>query len=368
MGALHPRFILPKTIIIVLAYLVLLSVVLDDESPVLVKHTTKSSNEPDLSPGLNGFTKPINSFPQMIAKALALSPDYRATAHSICDRIANMQPFYKYHNGNWKKSVNSSLTRNKNIFACSRTNENGEYIWSFNPNFKKFVLNKWLPNYLQKKGKLVNVTDSIVQSKILKSSPTVASNIKMSSVNSLDPDIIVESEMLTSSSTVAENSTVSSVNSLDPDIIVESDIFTSSPTVNSSNTTNSSFGSLGTLRTLCEQSSINISSKFPIGDNTYQFVTEGFQPPNTLTSSEKNVTYHHANLNQTISKPRAETQYGNRISSKQSFPEFALADPVQLEDHQPDEINPWEPEATVSGRPTLFISQTLRINILIFYV
>lgn len=306
----------------------------------------------------------------MITKALVLFPGRRATALSICDRIAEMQPYYKYLQiGNWKKSVYSSLARNKNIFTCSRTNENSvefeeQYIWSFNPNFEKFMLDKWLPKYLQNKAKLVTQTDIIVESEMLTSSPIVASNTKVSSVNSLDPDIIVESEILTSSPTVAANKKDSSVNSLDPDVIVESEIFTSSPTVNSLNTTNSSFGSLDFFRTLCTQSSINSSSKFPIEDNTQQFVAEGFQPPNRCTFSEQNVTCHSADLNQLISKPRDETQYGTGSSSSESFPEFTLADPVQFEDYQPDEINPLEPEATVAGRPIFVIPQTVKRNIL----
>lgn len=298
----------------------------------------------------------------MITKALVLFPGRRATALSICDRIAEMQPYYKHHKGNWKTSVYSSLARNKNIFSCTRSNENSlefqqQYIWSFNPNFEKFMIDKWLPT-LQNKAKLVTQTDIGVESKILTSSPTSASNKRVSSVNSLDPDIIIESEILSSSPIVAAMTKDSSVNSLDPDVVVESEIFTSSPTVNTSNTTNSSFGSLDIFRRVCEQSSINSSSKFPIEDNTHQSVTKGFQPPNRFNSSEQNVARLSADLHRLMSKLRNETRYGTGSFSSESFPEFALADPVQLEDHQSDEINPLEPEATVSGRPTHYLSNS----------
>lgn len=299
----------------------------------------------------------------MITKALVLFPGRRATALSICDRIAEMQPYYKHHSGNWKTFVYSSLARNKNIFCCTRSSENSlefqqRYIWSFNPNFEKFMIDKWLPKFLQNKAKLVTQTDVGVESEILTSSPTSASNKRVSSVNSLDPDIIIESEILKSSPIVAAMTKDSSVNSLDPDVVVESEIFTSSPTVNTSNPTNSSFGSLDILRRVCEQSSINSSSKFPFGDSTHQSVTKGFQPPNRLNSSEENVTCLSADLDRLMSKLRNETQYGTGSSSSESFPEFALADPVQLEDHQSDEINPLEPEATVSGRPTRYLSNS----------
>lgn len=270
----------------------------------------------------------------MITKALVLFPGRRATALSICDRIAEMQPYYKHHSGNWKTFVYSSLARNKNIFCCTESSENSlefsqRYIWSFNPNFEKFMIDKWLPKFLQNKAKLVTQTDIEVESEILTSLPTSASNKRVSSVNSLDPDIIIESEILTSS-----------------------------PIVNTSNTTNSSFGSVDIFRRVCEQSSISSSSKFPIGDSTHQSVTKGFQPPNILNSSEENVTRLSADLDRLMSKLRNETQYGTGSSSSESFPEFALADPVQLEDHQSDEINPFEPEATVSGRPTCYLSNS----------
>lgn len=349
-----------------MAILTLLSVVLDDEPPAILSHTTKSK-EPDRTQCLNGFKKPIYSFPQMITKALVLFPGRRATALSICDRIADMQPYYKYLGGNWKKLVYSSLERNKNIFACSMTSENGEYIWEFNPNFEKFLLDKWLPNYLQNKAKLVTQTDIIVESEILGSSPTVASNTKVSSVNSFDPDIIVESEILAASPALSSNAKVSSVNSL-TDVIVESEIFRSSPTMKSSNSKNSSSGCLDILRTLCEPFPTNTTSKFPMADNTQQFLTEGFQPPNRLTSSEQNFTCYSAGLDQFISKPGDKTQYGTGSSLYESSPEFALADPVQLEDYQPDEINLLESESTVSGRPTIFTFQTAKRNILTCYM
>lgn len=299
----------------------------------------------------------------MITKALVLLPGRRATALSICDRIAEMQPYYKHHSGNWKTFVYSSLVRNKNIFSCTKLSENisefsQRYIWGFNPNFEKFMIDKWLPKFVQNKAKLVTQTDIGVESEILTSSPTSASNKRVSSVNSLDPDIIIESEILTSSPIVAAMTKDSSVNSLDPDVVVESEIFTSSPTVNTSNTTNSSFGSVDIFRRVCEQSSINSSSMFPIGDSTHQSVTKGIQPPNRLNSSEENVARLSADLDRLMSKLRNETQYGTGSSSSESFPEFALADPVQLEDRQSEEINPLEPEAIVSGRPTRYLSNS----------
>lgn len=123
----------------------------DEEVPnVKNKETDKKASKKQVLPKqIHGYTRPSISYTVMIAHALASSPNHQATAINICNNIAEKYPYFKVCPSNWKQSIYSALIRQKKCFVIVDTNKDGEYVWSYNPLFENYILDNWVPKYIQ---------------------------------------------------------------------------------------------------------------------------------------------------------------------------------------------------------------------------
>ncbi|XP_054267601.1 uncharacterized protein LOC128989660 isoform X2 [Macrosteles quadrilineatus] len=108
---------------------------------------------------VNGYTKPSYNYCRLITQALATAPLRRASGLQICESIAKKHPYYAHLTyPDWRTSIYSALRNRKKFFTLIGSNENNELVWTFNPKFEQYMLEKWVPKYVKEKDQSLSST------------------------------------------------------------------------------------------------------------------------------------------------------------------------------------------------------------------